>query len=63
MIGLLVSFFIQSPTQCTIQQPYPYSPTSICVGYGVACPRSTCNAAPGTPGEWDVNGRYTPKIG
>lgn len=21
------------------------------------------HAAPGTPGEWDVNGRYTPKVG
>jgi hypothetical protein len=63
MIGLVMSFIIQAPNQCTLERPYPWLPTSICTGYGISCPRSICKAAPGTPGQWDVNGRYTPKTG
>jgi hypothetical protein len=66
MLTMIVSFIIQSPSnaqECTLQQPYPWLPTSICSGWGISCPKSSCNASPGTPGRWDVNGRYNPKIG
>jgi len=48
---------------CTFEQPYPDSGLSVCTGYGQTCPRWICAYPPGTPGKWDVNGRYEPKVG
>lgn len=52
-----------SPLQCTFEQPYPNSPYNICTGYGTFCPRSVCAYEPGTPGRFDINGDYEPRMG
>lgn len=49
--------------QCTYTQPYPDSPFNICTGFGQICPRSVCAYEPGTPGRFDINGDYEPRVG
>jgi len=61
IVGVGAAF--ASPLQCTSEQPYPDSPFNICTGYGTACPRRICAYEPGTPGQFDINGDYTPKMG
>lgn len=48
---------------CTNEQPYPSNGWSVCTGYGQQCARVVCAYPPGTPGHWDVNGRYEPRMG
>lgn len=56
-----------APGNCTNENPYPTSAWNICVtgqgGPGVECARFRCAYPPGTPGKWDVNGVYKPKMG
>lgn len=48
---------------CSNEQPYPDTGWDVCTGYGQTCPHWICAYPPGTPGRWDVNGRYEPKVG
>lgn len=45
---------------CTWKNPNPTYYNSICVAYGKSCYRWLCAYPPGTPGKYDVTGRYKP---
>lgn len=68
-IGAILNIFANEPCakadplQCSFEQPYPDSPYNICTGYGTFCPARVCAYEPGTPGRFDINGDYEPKVG
>ena len=54
-----------APGNCSNENPYPSTYLNTCVSTAPfqQCAKWRCSSLPGTPGKWDINGRYTPKVG